>query len=118
MNYKQKLVQFVILKNKIIEKIENIKYADEKDIETIKQWHNTSCKYIYDKILDRYSEGLGVYTCPWCIKNEMRCAICEYGERHGICDQTGSLFNLYDTLEVDRVLSDDTYRHIISICEK
>ena len=118
MNYQEKIIKFVQLKNEIIEKETNIKYIDQEDIDDIKKWSEKECNNIYDDLQfyiysTRNINELTEFTCIWCFKHFAEgCENCEYGIRHGICRKDESLFNSYKTEEVKALFTNEVYRKL------
>lgn len=122
MSDKEKLIKFVLLKNEIIEKETGIKYVEQEDIDDIQKWKEGECEEIYYELIQTISNdktyGVGESTCIWCLKNNpLVCFDCEYGKKHGICFQAGSLYDSYRTDEVMKMFTNEIYKNIIQKIE-
>ena len=121
MTYKEKLVKFVKLKKEHIEKFGFV-YADHRDYNDIRSWTEKRCKKIYKSIVEgitSHDEYSGLYntTCPWCVYNEHeddQCLLCNYGKRHGECNEEDSLYGKYVTKEVRESFTNEVYRDMIN----
>ncbi len=115
MDVKEKLIKFIQLKNEIIEKETGLKYIVQEDIDDIKKWNEKECNNVYDDLdffihSNSKVNGLTEYTCIWCFKHfGEKCEECDYGLRHGICRNDGSLFNKYKTKEVKALFTNEVY---------
>ena len=114
---RRKLIQFVRLKNKIVEDTIGIKYATKEDIQDITKWSKKVCENIYDDLIIMVASGNWGFTagtCIWCIKNlNDSCLRCEYGNRHGICGQKNALYSEYAIPKVKKRLTGETYEEMI-----
>ena len=146
MTYKEKIVKFLEIKNRIIYSTSNVRYINEEDIEDIKHWSEEDCKKTYKYMIEvvNNDDAFEFYpnstTCPWCIyyhfinNNYDKCNECGYGRRHGICDEPyskykelvyGNSFTPLNRLKYMAILnkiedsegSNDLQREINSICE-
>jgi len=119
--YKERLVKFVKLKRNHIKKFGFV-YADHKDYKDIRSWSEKRCKKIYRDIVDgitSYDGSNGLYntTCPWCVyhKHEYdQCLLCNYGKRHGECNEKDSLYGKYVTKEVEDSFTNEVYLDMIN----
>ena len=131
MTYKEKLIQFVKIKNSIITTISYVTYADKDDVSDIKSWPEKVCKEIYKFMTEYFNHndddyfGYSIYiiTCPWCIyyrhiKHGKNCDECGYGKRNGICNSSGSMYKRLLCAEVFIPLTKNKYKEIIDIIEK
>ncbi len=122
MTYKQKIIEFVKLKNAIIEDLTGVNYITLQDITDIQKWLEDSCERIYKRLeYVIFKESIhGVYTdaCPWCIKYGVHCYSCEYKTNHGRCGEKDSLFVKYKKPGVDTLFSNVTYRGILRKIEE
>ena len=120
MLYKEKLVAFIKLKDKIVKKEINIKYIDKRDIKDIRKWDEKTCEEIYKQLISSIYEGsYGMFndTCIWCIKYRYHytydeCKKCEYGKNHGLCRDLYTNYSIYRSSNVD-ILSNNEYRTIL-----
>ena len=122
MKDKEKLIKFVQLKNEIIEKETGINYVTQKDIDDIKKWKKNEYEETYQILIENIDDdktyGLGEATCIWCIKNNpLPCLDCEYGKKHGICFQAGSLYDNYRTDEMIKIFTNEVYQKLIQKIE-
>ena len=128
MNYQEKLIKFVQLKNEIIEKEIDIKYVNQEDIDNIKKWDNIICEEIYVELISAIKsfgrKGLNDDTCIWCIKKYIEyeyrreaCDNCEYKINHGECGNNDSTYNKYSQDNVIKLLTNDVYRNMLKKIE-
>ena len=117
MTHQDKLIKFVKLKNEVIENETGIKYIKDADIENVKTWDETECKFVYEELLyninNLHKHGLTRYTCIWCIIKDIDCCDCNYGKINGMCNELDSLYREYDTDEVVELLTNDKYKEMI-----
>ena len=127
-SYQDRLLKFLELKNKIIENKTGIKYIDVNDIKDVKQWDEELCKTVYLRLLNSITCGgaqrLARETCLWCIVDDLRniyeldkCIHCNYGLRHDICCNNGSLYNEYDIPKVRKSFTNRAYRDMLQDIE-
>ncbi len=122
MEFKDKLIKFVQLKHEIIEAETHINYVSQEDIDDIQKWNECKCEEIYFDLLHNISNdktyGLGESTCIWCLKNiPFPCLDCEYGKKHGICFQAGSLYNKYRTDKTIKLFTNEVYHKLVQKIE-
>ena len=83
---KEKLIEYIESKTKIIKESLDIEYTNKEDIKEVEQWSESKCNYIYDEmkkyIMTGYTESIGTWSCPWCIINNVICSKCNYRKRH------------------------------------
>ena len=126
MTYKEKLIKFVKIKDKIIKEKTGINYINELDIQEIREWDEETCKKIYSRftisINTYFVHDLSIGTCPWCLKSTVNdvhdCKDCEYGKRHGMCDDDGSLFSKYISKWEVGFITNDMYMKILKDIEQ
>jgi len=104
MTGKEKLLDFVKMKNTVLIKILKCNIFDKKDFEEIEyQWSEEQCIRLCEIIKNNTQKEIFILSsamCPWCIKYSIyfdgykrtECNLCGYGNRHGICSEEGSLF--------------------------
>jgi len=134
-NNKNKIKQFMKLKNKVIDNLQ-IKdgiYYNDKDEKIINNWKEEDCeeiwKFIKEKIKEGY-KGLGNETCPFCVKKIIEnlytkffdrslCGkknICEYSKNHGNCYMYNSDYKKYSDF-VYHFFINDFYKNMIKEIE-
>ncbi len=128
MNYQEKLIKFVQLKNEIIEKESDIKYIVQEDIDIIKKWDNIICEKIYVELISEIKSfgrnGLADDTCIWCLKKYIEsgcrgddCDDCEYKINHGECGDNGSSYIKYSNKKVETLLTNEVYKDMLKKIE-
>ncbi len=118
MIYQKRLVEFVKLKNEIIERDTGFKYVTRKDIEEIENWTDCTCRTLYNKIFKTVQEntrGLTSSTCVWCFQYDTLCFKCTYADRHGKCGSNYSLFDNYR--HASRLFSNEVYKNMFKKIE-
>ena len=121
--YKERLVMFVVLKNEKLKEKIGIEYINEDDIIDIRHWYEKMCKVSYQTMVELVKNGYTSDIRPWGIfykedSNECNC-VCGYGMRNGFCYEKGSLYQkFYYETENDNFLTYDEYIEIINQIEK
>lgn len=97
--YKEKILNLVLAKNKLIKKLTQSDYINMEDINEIRFiWSESDCKRVWEAMSnEKIITIMDSTTCPWCHYNDfMECDTCGYGERHGICGTINT--NRYNSL--------------------
>jgi len=128
MTYKEKIIQFMKIKNSYISS-KTLYYVYKEDFDEIKMWSEKLCQKIYESIReyiqsdsDTRSFCMDTSICPWCVKDsfsyEDDCLECGYGKRHGICRESSSLYYKLSMLNRFSILTMYEYKMIIDDIDK
>ena len=128
MTYREKLIEFIKMKDLIVHKTSSMEYVNEKDMEDIQSWSEKTCLDIYKHMTkfviedDNDDEELDYNTCPWCIKylvmnSHNDCTSCRYGSRHGICSKIHSKYRELHHRQAFYSLDKAKYREILNSIE-
>lgn len=99
-------------------------YFNTKDMKLIEQWSNEECRQIFKKIkknIFKHHHGLYSFSCPFCLKYELRCMKCKYPENHGnfLCNDDGSDWNkITEDSSIHKMFTNSEYRKMINLIEK
>ena len=125
MTYKEKLIEFVEIKDSYLS-IDTLHYICKEDIYELETWSEDLCQRIYEYIRKYIYEAdsfrMDTRTCPWCIIDSLfgrddSCSNCNYGKRHGVCIESGSLYNKL-AIEGELPITMLEYKKIIDDIEK
>jgi hypothetical protein len=99
--YREKMKQFLIMKNEVIVEEIGINLITKEDLADIENWDEEICENIWEKIkfTNSYTNLNDCDICPWCHytkyiydRSYSRCVSCTYGNRNGICVDDDSLY--------------------------
>jgi hypothetical protein len=124
MTYKDKLKKFMELKEQQLRTLDNYVfgiYYDKNVEKAIDCWSEKSCEALFKgikyNIIEEKADGLGISTCPFCLKYSSDCFRCEYAKIKGVC--AGCDFNAYASIIVlskgKEPLPNDFYLHALTI---
>ena len=85
---KEKLIKFLQAKDAKLKDVGcTIDYFTSADAESIRNWDSKTAKSVWKIIKENDNlKGFGNMSCPFCIKNDMNCDVCEYQKNgHGYC---------------------------------
>lgn len=101
MTSRKVIIEYLQYKNSKIKEAFNEDYINQKDLDEIEEsWSEQDCDAVLYSMhvlwiaTDNGKNNDGM-TCPWCIRqNRVHhgydfCHDCQYGQRHGICDEGG-----------------------------
>jgi len=92
---KEKVVEFMIEKDRIVYEATNIRLMVREDWEEMETWdEELFVKFIEDLSAWGWTDA---QICPFCERFGLSCGRCSYGKRHGLCNET----------------EDDTYSQIV-----
>jgi len=116
-NEADELLCFSFLTSEEIKELENTEEAKElscfnfltqEDIEELESWDTSKAENVVEKLSKTLNFGFGdyahdtyledAYLFPWCLYHYDRkpnCKLCEFGERHGYCGNTKSLYSKF-----------------------
>lgn len=100
-------------------------YANDQILDTINFWSFESLVRTFHEISTNIMcttvRGLGADTCIWCIdldypfKEKKACINCEYGLANGVCDESGSIYNILVNLLAagQKTIENSEYKQIL-----
>ena len=123
-NAKQKLIDFMYYKNKLIQNFLDIEseYFNKDDENVIRNWSDKTCKRIVRDIKNNFDDSgyCDAQICPFCILHisPMGCDACEYIKFHGNCNDDDSTYDTIDFYFKDKYGFDNFNGPIRSIIIK
>lgn len=93
LNHRQFLIDFMRKK----QELSHPSYLYTGDVNEMKNdWSDEDCERVANDIINEDEWGFNASSCPFCVYNnnvdleDKKCEECSYGNRHGICANTGS----------------------------